>query len=166
MTHSSAAKRRFFWIQRRLRRASGSAAARRPFDARAQSISWESIRLPRQCHSRSRRPCSPLSRGSALRDSGRGIVLACPILQPRSGVFVSHGRDAAPSASQTSAAPAASLLDTMAALPRKWVSGGAPTLPWMNEGSPRSHRQPLQSRAGPPGGNSHSGLCGSGRATP
>ena len=28
-----------------------------------------------------------------------------------------------------------------------------------------SHRQPLQSRAGPPGGNPHSGLCGSGRAT-
>jgi len=47
--------------------------------------------------------------------------------------FVNLGRDAAPSASQISAAPAASLLDTKAALPRKWVSDGAPTLPWMNE---------------------------------
>ncbi len=40
---------------------------------------------------------------------GGPIVLAWPIFQPRSGVSAG---------------------DAMAALPRKWVSGGAPTLPW------------------------------------
>ena len=63
-----------------------------------------------------------------------------------------------------SAAPAAFLLDAMAAAPRKWVSDGAPTLPCVHEradarllwrrlyerrGDLRfgSHRQPLQNRA-------------------
>ena len=59
--------------------------------------------------------------------------------------FVIQGRDAAPSASQDSAAPAAFHLDAKAApasalrvsglasTPRKWVSGGAPTIPCMHE---------------------------------
>jgi hypothetical protein len=42
-------------------------------------------------------------------------------------------RDAAPPASQDSAAPAAFFLNAMAAPPSKWVSGGAPTLPCMHE---------------------------------
>jgi hypothetical protein len=62
-----------------------------------------------------------------------------------------------------SAAPAAFLLDAMAAEPRKWVSDGAPTLPSCTSALPReccggvsmntrglrfgSHRQPLQNRA-------------------
>ena len=46
---------------------------------------------------------------------------------------VNQGRDVAPPASQDSAAPAAFLLDAMAAPPRKWVSGGAPTLPCMHQ---------------------------------
>jgi hypothetical protein len=63
-----------------------------------------------------------------------------------------------------SAAPAAFLLDAMAAAPRKWVSDGAPTLPCVHERADArllwrrlyerrgvlrfgSHRQPLQNRA-------------------
>jgi hypothetical protein len=62
-----------------------------------------------------------------------------------------------------SAAPAAFLLDAMAAEPRKWVSDGAPTLPCVHERAAArmlwrrlyehkglrfgSHRQPLQNGA-------------------
>jgi hypothetical protein len=48
-------------------------------------------------------------------------------------VLVILGRDAAPSASQDSAAKRRFPSDAMAALPRKWVSGGAPTLPCIHE---------------------------------
>ena len=41
-----------------------------PFDAGAQSISWESMRLPRQCHSRSRRPCSLLRAAARFENLG------------------------------------------------------------------------------------------------
>ena len=41
-----------------------------PFDARAQSVSWESMRLPRQCHSRSRRPCSLLRAAARFENLG------------------------------------------------------------------------------------------------
>ena len=39
MTHVSAAKRRLFWMQWRLRRANGSATARRPYPACAVALS-------------------------------------------------------------------------------------------------------------------------------
>lgn len=52
------------------------------------------MRWRRQCLSQSRRLCSPLSPTARQRDSylGRGIVLACPKLQPQSGVRREHDR--------------------------------------------------------------------------
>ena len=84
MPQISAAKRRLCSIQRRLqplrfaspawqaRRANGSAesAPTLPLDARAQSVSWESMRLPSQCHSRSRRPCSLLRAAARFENLG------------------------------------------------------------------------------------------------
>jgi hypothetical protein len=73
--------------------------------------------------------------------------LACPKLQPRSGVFVSPGRDCQALGVPNFSRVAAFLLDAMAALPRKWVSGGlrlvayasesAPTLPMQTIALPR-----------------------------
>ena len=58
----------------------------------AQRVVRSSMRLRRECLSRSRRACSPLLRGNALRKLGGFIVLACPIFQPRSGVPREHAR--------------------------------------------------------------------------
>jgi hypothetical protein len=63
-------------------RANGSAAARRPYPLMHERRAWvrSSMRLRRECFSRSRRPRSPLSRFVKF---GRGIVFACPIFQRR-----------------------------------------------------------------------------------
>jgi hypothetical protein len=93
-------------------RANGSAAARRPY-LRCTSAGRESLsdEIARQCLSQSRRLCSPLSR---CRAAAR---------------FVTQGRDRQALGVPNFSCEAAFLLDAMAALPRKWVSGGAPTLP-------------------------------------
>jgi hypothetical protein len=70
------------------------------------------MRLRCECLSRSRRACSPLSRFVKF---GRGIVLAWPKIQLQSSV------------------PAG---DAMAALPRKWVSGGLRLVAYASESTP------------------------------
>jgi hypothetical protein len=61
----------------------------------ATGVVWLSMRLPRECVSRSRRPCSPLLRCHAGRESGRDIVLACPIFAAKPPLYPADGDCAA-----------------------------------------------------------------------
>ncbi len=61
-----------------------------------------------------------------------------PLSRPaRQREIVTQGRDRQALGVPNFSREAAFLLDAMAALPRKWVSGGAPTLPWQTIALPR-----------------------------
>jgi hypothetical protein len=74
----------------------------------------------------------PLTNSFATPVSFTVETTVLPSFAPRAAArFVTQGRDCQALGVPNFSCEAAFLLDAMAALPRKWVSGGAPTLPWI-----------------------------------